>query len=57
MVFLNKKRIFFAFTLPLDDTFSAPPIDSQTNVIDHNVSNDVIDSQLNSKDDDDNDDD
>jgi hypothetical protein len=32
-------------------------IDSQTNVMDHNVSNDIIDSQLNSKDNDDNDDD
>ena len=33
-------------------------IDSQTNVMDHNASNDIIDSQLNSKDsDDDNDDD
>ena len=31
--------------------------DSQTNVMDHNASNDIIDSQLNSKDDDDNDDD
>ena len=32
-------------------------IDSQTNVMDHNTSNDIIDSQLNSKDNDDNDDD
>ena len=32
-------------------------IDSQTNVMDHNASNDIIDSQLNSKDYDDNDDD
>ena len=32
-------------------------IDSQTNVMDHNASNDIIDSQLNSKDNDDNDDD
>ena len=33
-------------------------IDSQTNVMDHNASNNIIDSQLNSKDnDDDNDDD
>ena len=31
-------------------------IDSQTNVMDHNASNDIIDSQLNSKDNDDNDD-
>ena len=30
-------------------------IDSQTNVMDHNASNDIIDSQLNSKDDDDDD--
>ena len=32
-------------------------IDSQTNVMDHNASNDIIDSQLNSKDNDDNDND
>ena len=32
-------------------------IDSQTNVMDHNASNDIIDSQLNSKGNDDNDDD
>ena len=32
-------------------------IDSQTNVMDHNASNDIIDSQLNSKDNDDNKDD
>ena len=32
-------------------------IDSQTSVMDHNASNDIIDSQMNSKDDDDNDDD
>ena len=32
-------------------------IGSQTNVMDHNASNDIIDSQLNSKDSDDNDDD
>ena len=30
-------------------------IDSQTNVMDHNASNDIIDSQLNSKDNDDDD--
>ena len=29
--------------------------DSQTNVMDHNASNDIIDSQLNSKNNDDND--
>ena len=32
-------------------------IDSQTNVMDNNASNDIIDSQLNSKGNDDNDDD
>ena len=32
-------------------------IDSQTNVMDHNASNHIIDNQLNSKDNDDNDDD
>ena len=30
-------------------------IDSQTSVMDHNASNDIIDSQLNPKDDDDDD--
>ena len=32
-------------------------IDSHTSVMDHNASNNIIDSQLNSRDDDDNDDD
>ena len=36
------------------DSLSSTSIDSQTNVMDYNVSNDIIDSQLNSKDNDDN---